>query len=102
MSVYWLVIAPAARNDLKDIYQYGLLHWGQSQSDHYLETIKDQFWSLTEQPLLGIERPELFPEGRSLPVQSHTVFYRVAANRIEIVRVLHGRQDPERHLRGQK
>lgn len=35
---------------------------------------------------------------RSLPIQSHILFYRVAANHIEIIRVLHGRQEPLRHM----
>lgn len=99
MPVHQLVIAPAAINDLKDIYQYGLRQWGQTQSDSYLTTIKDQFWSLTEQPLMGIERPELLPSIRSLPIQSHTLFYRATENRVEIIRVLHGRQDPQLHLK---
>jgi toxin ParE1/3/4 len=99
MPAHQLVIAPAAKNDLKDIYQYGLRQWGQTQSDSYLATIKDQFWSLTEQPLMGIDRPELLPDIRSLPIQSHTLFYRATGNRIQIIRILHGRQDPQRHLK---
>jgi toxin ParE1/3/4 len=99
MPAHQLVIAPAAKHDLKDIYQYGLRLWGQIQSDSYLTNIKDQFWSLTEQPLMGIERPELLPDIRSLPIQSHILFYRATENRVEIIRVLHGRQDPQRHLK---
>ena len=99
MPAYQLVIAPAAKADLKDIYQYGLRQWGQAQSDSYLENLKDLFWSLTEQPLMGVERPELLPGARSLPVESHTLFYRVSTNTVEIIRVLHGRQDPQRHLK---
>ncbi|PUB86336.1 MAG: type II toxin-antitoxin system RelE/ParE family toxin [gamma proteobacterium symbiont of Ctena orbiculata] len=99
MASRLLVIAPAAKNDLKEIYQYGLRQWGQSQSESYLSTIKKQFWLLTRQPLMGTERPELLPDTRSLPTQSHTLFYRVTANRVEIIRVLHGRQDPQRHLK---
>ncbi len=98
MASHQLVIAPAVKNDLKDIYQYGLRQWGQAQSESYLSTIKNQFWLLTDQPLIGIERPELLPDTRSLPIESHTLFYRVTANRVEIIRVLHGRQDPHRHL----
>lgn len=97
MARHQLVIAPAAKNDLKDIYQYGLRQWGQSQSESYLSTIKKQL--LTQQPLMGTERPELLPDTRSLPVEGHTLFYRVTANRVEIIRVLHGRQDPQRHLK---
>ena len=99
MASHRLIIAPAAKNDLKAVYQYGLRQWGKTQSEGYLSTIKSQFWLLTQQPLMGIERPELLPDMRSLPIESHTLFYRVTANRIEIVRVLHGRQDPHRHLK---
>ena len=94
-----LVIAPAAKNDLKDIYHYGLRQWGRTQSESYLSSIKNQFWSLTQQPFMGTERHELLPDTRSLPVESHTLFYRVTANSVEIIRVLHGRQDPQRHLK---
>ncbi|MDT8397080.1 MAG: type II toxin-antitoxin system RelE/ParE family toxin [Pseudomonadales bacterium] len=99
MPTYQLFISPAAREDLKGIYQFGLRQWGKTQSDNYLGLIKDQLWSLTEQALMGLERPELLPDARSLPMQSHTLFYRVTANRVEIIRVLHGRQDPQRHLK---
>ena len=98
MPIHQLVIAPAAQNDLKDIYRYELRQWGAAQSDKYLAALKSQFWSLTKQALIGTERPELLPDVRSLPIQSHTLFYRVSANRVEIIRVLHGRQDPKRHL----
>ena len=99
MTSHQLVIAPAAKNDLKDIYKYGLRHWGQAQSESYLSNLKTQFWLLTEQPLVGTERSDLLPDTRSLPIESHTLFYRVTANRVEIIRVLHGRQDPHRHLK---
>jgi hypothetical protein len=39
------------------------------------------------------------PGMRSLPIESHILFYRVTANRLEIIRVLHGRQDPVRDLK---
>ena len=99
MSTKQLVIASAAKIDLKDIYQYGLRQWGQVQSDSYLENLKDQLWLLTEQPLIGVDRSELLPGVRSLPIESHTLFYRVITDGVEIIRVLHGRQDPQRHLK---
>ena len=99
MPGHQLVIAPAAKADLKEIYQYGLRQWGQSQSNSYMQNLKDHFWSISEQPLMGVERPELLPGARSLPIESHTLFYRVTTNRVEIIRVLHGRQDPQQHLK---
>jgi toxin ParE1/3/4 len=99
MASHQLVIAPAAKNDLKDIYQYGLRQWGQTQSESYLSAIKSQFWLLIQQPLMGTDRSELLPDTRSIPIESHTLFYRVISSRVEIIRVLHGRQDPQRHLK---
>lgn len=99
MPTHQLVIAPAAKADLKNIYQYGLQQWGKSQSDSYLETLKEHFWAITEQPLMGAERPELLPGIRSLPIESHTLFYRVNTDTVDIIRILHGRQDPQRHLK---
>ena len=98
MPAYKLIIAPAAKNDLKDIYQYGLRQWGQAQSDSYLSVIQNKFWTLTQQPLIGVERPALLPDIRSLPIHSHILFYRVIANHVEIIRVLHCRQDPQKHM----
>jgi len=46
----------------------------------------------------GTERNELLPDIRSLPIENHTLFYRVTENTVEIIRVLHGRQDAQRHL----
>lgn len=99
MPAHQIVIAPAAKADLKDTYQHGLRQWGQAQSDNYLENLKKHFWSLTEQPLMDVERSELLPGARSLPIESHTLFYRVTVDTVEIIRVLNGRQDPQRHLK---
>lgn len=96
MAIYQLVISPAAKNDLKEIYQYGLRQWGEIQSDNYLLAIKERFWLLTTQPQMGVERQEFQPHVRSLPMMSHVMFYRINDNTIEIIRVLHGRQDPFR------
>lgn len=99
MPTYQLILAPTAREDLKEIYQYGLRQWGRTQSDNYLDTLKRKFWSLTEQPFMGTERPELLLGIRSLPVESHILFYRVTSTSVEIIRVLRGRQDPARHIK---
>jgi hypothetical protein len=33
VAAHHLILSPAAKADLKDIYQYGLRQWGQAQSD---------------------------------------------------------------------
>lgn len=46
--------------------------------------------TLLDQPFLGRPRPELADGLRSLTEGSYLIFYRVARNRIEIVRCVHG------------
>ena len=99
MPAFQLIIAPAAKADLAEIYQYGLRQWGLIQSDSYLENLKDRLWSLTEQPLMGVDRPELLLGMRSLEIKSRTLFYRITADRVDIIRVLSSRQDPHPHLK---
>lgn len=99
MASYQLVVSPAARDDLKGIYQFGLLHWSSAQASNYVEIIKALLWHLTEQPQMGIKREELLPTIRSFAVETHVVFYRIGTDQVEIVRVLHGRQDPKRHIK---
>lgn len=98
MTALQLVISPAAHDDLRDIFLFGLHRWGPLQSSRYIEQINDRLWLLLSQPLIGVARAQLFPGIRSLEVESHTVFYQIRDTRIEIVRVLHARQDPHRHI----
>ena len=99
MATRTLVISPSAQDDLKNIFQYSLNNWGETQAIEYLDALKTQLWTLTEQPLIGIERSELLPDLFSFPVESHIIFYRKTSTRIEIVRILHRRQDPQRNLK---
>jgi toxin ParE1/3/4 len=99
MSDYSLHISPAAREDLIAIHRYGAQAWGSVRSDDYLQNLKEQFSLLTQSPQLGTERNDVLPGMRSLPVSSHVVFYRLRDDCIEVVRVLHSRQDHQRHLR---
>ncbi len=99
MSAYKLVIAPLAKHDLKRIYDYSISNWGDRQASDYLDKLKTLFWELTEQPEMGIMREELLPNIHSFSVNSHVVFYRLQQSQVEVVRVLHGRQDTQRHIK---
>lgn len=98
MATYCLNIAPIALIDLRSIDQFSVNQWGRHRTDAYLATIKEQLWLLTQQPFIGVERPELLLELRSLSVERHVIFYRVKAHEIEVLRILHGRQDPQFNL----
>ncbi|MFP1683443.1 type II toxin-antitoxin system RelE/ParE family toxin [Alloalcanivorax sp. C16-1] len=67
--------------------------------DQYLDELKEAIWSLLEYPETDRTRPELSSEIRSLPVSSQVIFYRIEREQqLEIIRILHSRQDVDRHL----
>jgi plasmid stabilization system protein ParE len=53
---------------------------------------------LGDSPLIGTPRPELRQGLRSFAVNPYTLFYRVIRGKVEIVRVLHQRQDIAREF----
>lgn len=48
---------------------------------------------LGDWPELGRPRPELRAGLRSLSIGNYLIFYRVRADAVEVLRVLHGRRD---------
>ncbi|WP_052501450.1 type II toxin-antitoxin system RelE/ParE family toxin [Thiomicrospira microaerophila] len=93
-----LVLAPVAQSDLKEIYRYTVENWGMQQAQNYLDHIKQSFKTLLENPNLGRERSELGQNVRAINCQKHIIFYRYLETELQIIRVLHGRQDPARHV----
>lgn len=51
-----------------------------------------------DMPDLGVECTDLRAGYRRYGVGSHAIFYRLAPDRIEVVRILHQRMDAGRHL----
>jgi toxin ParE1/3/4 len=88
-----------AKADLKAIGHYTQSKWGRAQRDKYLTMLDECFQDLAEDPLKGKDCSEIREGYRKYNAGSHVIFYRqIAAGTIEIVRVLHGRMDVERHL----
>ena len=63
-----------------------------------MSSLKDKLWQLLQHPETGKARPELSSDVRSISVASHTIFYRIQREQLQIIRVLHGRQDINRHF----
>ncbi len=47
------VLAEAAKNDLQEIYDFGIYKFGHSQAAEYLEGLKGYFEALTKNPDIG-------------------------------------------------
>ena len=91
-------LSARADRDLKTIYMYGARTFGHKRADSYTRDLFARFALLAEQPRMGREARHIRPGLFRFEHQSHTIFYRIAAGGIRIVRVLHMSMDPERHV----
>ena len=90
---------PEANLDLYEIWEY-IAVGSPARADQIIRKINETFELLTEHPEMGRAQDDLEPGLRSFPVIRWVIFYRPLPFRqgIEVVRVLHGRQDREREL----
>ena len=87
-----------ADRDLTEIYVYSYRRFGESRADAYLLALHDCFALLADQPTMGRSIDYLRTGYFRFEHARHTVFYVRADGGIKIMRVLHERMDPERHL----
>lgn len=91
-------ISALAEADLIEIWRYTADRWSKEQADGYLDGLDTAFQRLATQPSMGARRDSVREGYRVLLVGEHAVYYRVTSAAVHVVRVLHSRMDPERHL----
>jgi toxin ParE1/3/4 len=91
-------LAEQALFDLMAIADYTAERWGKTQALTYLDALEVRLAALARQPLLGRQRDDLADGLLSFPFESHVIFYTRTASGIMVIRVLHKRQDPHRHI----
>lgn len=114
MPNYLLKVTALAERDLRDIFLWSETEFGNSAADRYEALIAQAFADLVENPFRpgAKQRQELLPgiytyhlalsrehvpEGR-VKSPRHFLVYRVIADHIEILRVLHDSRDLDRHI----
>ncbi len=86
-------------DDLLSIGRYTRKEWGKTQQICYLTQLDRAFHDLADKPGLGRACDEIREGYFKYGVGKHVIFYRhTGKDRIEIVRILHGRMDIEQHL----
>ncbi|MGQ0567741.1 MAG: type II toxin-antitoxin system RelE/ParE family toxin [Gemmobacter sp.] len=93
-----IVVLPAAREDLRDIWRFGAQTWGEGQADRYADLLDAAIRGLALQPFTGPSAEDVSPGLRRLVARSHVVFYRVDKQVVRIIRVLHQSRDAARWL----
>lgn len=91
-------LTKAARRDLVEIARYTLERWGDAQRVRYLTQLDARFHWLAAHPQLGVASDQIKPGYWRCHEGRHVIFYRIDSKGIEIVRVLHDRMLPTRHL----
>ena len=90
-------LAPAAKSDLRKIWRYTARRWSLEQAETYQDQLYAAFEGLaTETKKNG--KVDVRPGYLKYPAGSHIVYFRDRGDRIEIIRILHGRMDAQRHL----
>jgi toxin ParE1/3/4 len=94
-----LTFSARAEDDLRRLLATSRVMWGEEQRDAYAKRLATAMQELLLHPYLGRARDELSPGLRGLRAGSHFISYQSDERTVRIVRVLHERMDPSRHLR---
>lgn len=91
---FLLRLSKPAQRDFRDILSYTLQTWGDRQCLEYRRKIDTALQAIAAHPYTGHHQHEfmVYPVGR------HSIYYRVQANVIYVIRILHCRMDAPRHL----
>jgi toxin ParE1/3/4 len=93
------LLSPAAAADLEEIWDYSRDRWSIEQADEYLRELQRAVERAAASPRIGHPIDEIRKSYLKLSAGSHVLFYRtIEPDGIEVVRVLHQRMDPYRHL----
>ena len=87
-----------AENDLEGILSFTLKHCGKRKVAKYLNSIESAALNLCDNPDIGVDRSELATGVRSVPYQSHVIYYTQINTHLIIIRILHAAMDPHLHL----
>ncbi|MDP1698384.1 MAG: type II toxin-antitoxin system RelE/ParE family toxin [Xanthomonadaceae bacterium] len=91
-------LTPAALRDLEGIWRYTVQQRGVTQAERYLDALNASFEALALAPFSASACDHIRPGYRRHGVERHAVYYRVEADTVIVVRVLHERMDAPRHL----
>lgn len=91
------VLSPRAEADLEDIWDYTVERWSPAQADKYHSDLMAAIARLGQNPRLGRDCPHIRLGYVRYNAGAHVIFYRIAADTIEVMRILHKSRDFPRH-----
>ncbi len=91
-------LTPAAQRDLSAIWDFAQERWDATQAERYIAEIRAAIERVAHDPLRGRACDEIRQGYRRYGIGSHLLFYVESAEGVDVVRILHQRMDPTRHL----
>lgn len=85
-----------ALQDLARIHAWSVEHFGDDQAEHYLREIEAKLEKAAAAPSLFRDASFLRPGLVKLRTGSHLAYVMLSPGRLQVVRILHARMDPER------
>jgi len=92
-------LTPRARRDLLNIWEYIAIDSVRA-ADRLIAAFDQTFSLIDENPEMGRLRDEVEVGLRSFPLRGYVIFYASAEEGVEVIRVLHERQDVEESFDG--
>jgi toxin ParE1/3/4 len=92
------VLSPRAETDLDEIWDYTADRWGLDQAETYTRDIWQRIQAVAERPEIGQNCSDIRAGYYKISCGSHFLFYRLIAEGIDVVRILHERMDYDSHL----
>lgn len=91
-------LTPAARRDLSEIWDFTKERWDAGQAEKYIGEIRAAVERVADDPSRGRPCDEIREGYRRYGIGSHLVFYVETDDTVDVIRILHQRMDPTRHL----
>ena len=87
-----------AERDLINIFLFGVEHFGVVQAERYSSLLTAKIESAAANPSFGADYDFVRSGLLRYEATSRAIYYRQTSDGILVLRILHGRMDPARHL----
>jgi len=91
-------LSPAAQRDLSSSWDYTASRWDENQAEAYVLDIRDAIARIAALPERGLPVDEIREGYRRYRIGSHLIFFVIRDGNVDVIRILHQRMDPTRHL----
>ena len=91
-------LTPGAQRDLSSIWDDTAERWDEGQAETCVLEIRSAIERIAERPNRGRAVDEIRAGYRRYAIGSHLIFFIESSDGVDVIRILHQRMDPTRHL----